>query len=148
MKWSNARPLACMHAVHRRTIDCRVRSKISGMSAMVPAATVTLATRSSVYTTFHTLTASWGRNPKTRGKVTWVVRPQGHFGRSIDSRMWLSDDADVRMFGVVEPVGWESAVDTLTKARPFPFTDPYTRCMSAISACVSRSTFTVVVTRR
>ena len=46
------RELACMHAVHHRTIDCRVRSKISGMSAMIPAATVILATRpSSVSTT-------------------------------------------------------------------------------------------------
>ena len=49
---SNARPLACMHAVHHWTIDCRVRSKIPGMSAMVPATMVILATRfSSVYTT-------------------------------------------------------------------------------------------------
>ena len=37
-----------MHAVHRRTIDCGVRSKIPGMSAMVPAAAVILSTRSSV----------------------------------------------------------------------------------------------------
>ena len=49
---SNTRPLACMHAVHRLTTDCRVRSKINGMSAMVSAATVILATRSfSVSTT-------------------------------------------------------------------------------------------------
>ena len=41
-----------MHAVHRRTIDCRVRSKIPGKSAMVPAATVILETTfSSVSTT-------------------------------------------------------------------------------------------------
>ena len=41
------RPLACMHAVHRRTTDCRVRSNIPGKPAMIPAATVILATRSS-----------------------------------------------------------------------------------------------------
>ena len=33
-------------------------------------------------------------------RETWMVRPQGHLGRSIDSRRWLSDDRDVRMFGV------------------------------------------------
>ena len=40
-----------MDAVHRRTIDCRGRSKIPGMSAMVPAATVILAPRSSSVST-------------------------------------------------------------------------------------------------
>ena len=52
------RPLACMHTVHRRTIDCRVSLKILGMSAMVPAATVILVTRSSSVST----TASYTRS--------------------------------------------------------------------------------------
>ena len=40
-----------MHAVHGRTIYSRVRSKNLDMSAMVPAATVVLATRSSSVST-------------------------------------------------------------------------------------------------
>ena len=40
-----------MHAVHCRTIDYHVRSKIPGMSAMLPAVTVILATRSPISTT-------------------------------------------------------------------------------------------------
>ena len=40
-----------MYAVHRRTIGCRVRSKIPGMFAMVPATTVILATRYSCVST-------------------------------------------------------------------------------------------------
>ena len=43
--------LVSMHAVNRRTIDCRVRSKIPGMSAMLPAATVILAIRFSSVST-------------------------------------------------------------------------------------------------
>ena len=43
---SNARAMDCMHAMHPRIIDYRVRLKIPGMSAMVPAATVILATMS------------------------------------------------------------------------------------------------------
>ena len=56
---SNTRPLVCMHAVHRQTIDCRVRSKIPGMSAIVPAATVNLATKSFSVST----TDSYTRSP-------------------------------------------------------------------------------------
>ena len=47
-----------MHAVHRRTIDRRSRSKIPGMSAMVPAAMVILATRSSSVSTMVSYTRS------------------------------------------------------------------------------------------
>ena len=48
-----------MHAEHRRTIDCHVRSKIPGMSAMVPAARVILMTRTSSVST----TVSYTRSP-------------------------------------------------------------------------------------
>ena len=56
---SNAQLLVYMYAVHPRTIGCRVRSKIPGMSPMVPAATVFLATRSSSVST----TVSYTRSP-------------------------------------------------------------------------------------
>ena len=46
-----------MHAVHRRT-DCRVRSKIPGMSTMVPAVMVILVTRSSSVSTTDLYTRS------------------------------------------------------------------------------------------
>ena len=52
-------PLVCMHAVHHRAIDCHVRLKIPGMSTMVPAATVILATRFSSVST----TVSYTRSP-------------------------------------------------------------------------------------
>ena len=48
-----------MHAVRRRTIDCRVRSKISGMYEMARAVTVILATRSSAVPK----TVSYTRSP-------------------------------------------------------------------------------------
>ena len=57
--YSNTRPLVCMHAVYRRTIGCRVRSKIPGMSVKVSAATVILAARSSSVST----TVSYTRSP-------------------------------------------------------------------------------------
>ena len=44
---------------HRRAIDCRVRSKFPGMSAMVPAATIILGTRSSSVST----NVSYTRSP-------------------------------------------------------------------------------------
>ena len=70
-----------MHAVNRWAIDCLVRSKIPGMSAMVPAATVILATRSSsvsVTVSYRScLKCPRGRNPVTWGQVTWVPKPQG-----------------------------------------------------------------------
>ena len=40
-----------MHVVHHQTTDCRDHSKIPGMAAMVPAATVILVTRSSSVST-------------------------------------------------------------------------------------------------
>ena len=48
---SIAPPLACMHALHRRTIDCRIRSKIPGMSAMLPTAPLIITTRFSCVST-------------------------------------------------------------------------------------------------
>ena len=43
--------MVCMHAEHRLSIDCHVHLKIPDMSAMVPAVTVILATRSSSVST-------------------------------------------------------------------------------------------------
>ena len=71
------------------------------MNVRVPATMVILATRSSSVTQngfIHQLLHIPPKKEIQTREVKW----------------WLSDDADVRMFGVVEPVGWESAVDTLS----------------------------------
>ena len=92
---SNVWPLACMRAVHRRTIDCRIHSKIPGMSAMVPAATVILVTRSSSVSTTVSYSSCfmWPERKKSRhvrsgdlgGQTTGPPRPIHRFGY----QMWF-----------------------------------------------------------
>ena len=96
-----------MHAVHRRTIDRHVSLKIRGMSAMVPAATVILETRSSSVSTMISYTSCYMCLQRKKSRhvrsVDLVARPQGHPGPSIDSRRWLSDDSSSEM-------GWRPTV--------------------------------------
>ena len=81
---SNARPLAFMHAVHRRAIDCRVHSKISGMSAMVPAATVILSTRFSSVST----TVSYTRLPGNLASRLWFSSSVGTWSCWCTKPLW------------------------------------------------------------
>ena len=88
-----------MHAVHRRTVDRRVRSKIPGMSAMVPAATVILATRSSSVSTTVSYTTCFMcpqrkesrhvRSGDQGGQATGPPRPIHRFPK-VDLRWFLA----------------------------------------------------------
>ena len=116
-----------MHAVHHRIIGCRVRSKIPGMSAMVPAAAVILATRSSSVSTTVSYTSCFlcPQRKKSRhvtsgdlgGQTTGRTRPIHRFPK-VTLRWFLT-----------AMLKWAGAISIHR---------PDTRCKSVISLSLSQ----------